>query len=298
MIRHTPLVLREAILSIRRKPLTSLMSALTVAMALALGMTLAFLYFRAQLSLAGLRSHLVVEAFLDPSASNEQMQQFAKQSVAPLPEVKSMETITKEAALAEYKRSTGEDAASVLGFSPLPCSIRITLQKPTTASEKNLEQALKKFAVVREIQFDSQTLKSLESRSAGLTLLAVILGCLLTTTTIVFLFTSTRLAIHTRRSAIRTMHLLGAPRTTIEVPFIVEGMLAGTSGGLIAGGCFLLLLHYILPNVSAEFVSSHSVGHLLPFVLLIPMIAGLLLGSISSVLSTLLATRSLRLRLW
>lgn len=296
MIGRIPFVLREALTIIRRKPLTSIMTALTVAMALGLGMTLGFLYLKAQLSLAGLRSHLVVEAFLDPAASNEQLQQFAKQSVATMPEVKSVQTVTKEEALTEYRRSTGEDASAVLGFNPLPGSIRITLKTPSGANVSVVEQKLKKFSIIKEVTFDSQALTTLQSRSSGLTLLAFILAGLLLAATIAFLFNSTRLAIHTRQNAIRTMHLLGARRTTIEMPFILEGTIAGCLGGLIGGATFLLMVANVLPRISPEFASTHSIGELAPYALLVPFVFGLLLGTIASALSTLTATRSLSLR--
>lgn len=295
---RVPLVLREALVNIRRKPLTSIMTALTVSMALGLGITLAYLYMKAEKSLGGLRSHLVVEAFFDPAVSNEEMLLFAKQNVGSISGVKSIVTVTKEEALAEYKRSSGEDAAAVLGFNPLPCSIRITMQLPTSANEKSLEASLKKFSIVRQIAFDNQTLSTLQSRSAGLTLLAFILGILLLAATIAFLFNSTRLAIHNRRGAIRTMQLLGAPRTTIEMPFILEGGVAGAIGGLIGGVAFLILVANVLPGISPEFKSSHAISELAPWAMIIPLILGLLLGLISSALSTLIATRSLRLRLW
>jgi cell division transport system permease protein len=52
---------------------------------------------------------------------------------------------------------------------------------------------------------------------------------------------------HARRDAVRAMRLLGASRTTIIAPFILEGMLAGFVGAVLGIALAHAIVTYGLP---------------------------------------------------
>jgi cell division transport system permease protein len=52
----------------------------------------------------------------------------------------------------------------------------------------------------------------------------------------VLIYNAIRLTVLSRRIEIRIMQLVGASRATVYVPFLIEGMLQGVIGGIIASG--------------------------------------------------------------
>ena len=54
------------------------------------------------------------------------------------------------------------------------------------------------------------------------------------------IFNAIKLTVVARRVEIRVMQLVGASRFTIRIPFLIEGIVQGTVGGIVAGGLLLL----------------------------------------------------------
>ena len=85
-----------------------------------------------------------------------------------------------------------------------------------------------------------------------------------------------RLALYARRDELDIMNLVGAPRAYVRGPFIMEGVLQGGFGALVAlvalGAAFLALrARYLVPLASALNVSAI---HFLPVELCVLLVAG------------------------
>jgi cell division transport system permease protein len=94
-----------------------------------------------------------------------------------------------------------------------------------------------------------------------------------------------RLSIFSRRREIEVMKLVGATNWFIRGPFMLEGLLCGLSGSILAVVLLLLGKTLVLPTVLGHVTSGSSDGvHALPFSLnaLVLIISGLLLGAAGS----------------
>jgi cell division transport system permease protein len=85
-----------------------------------------------------------------------------------------------------------------------------------------------------------------------------------------------RLALYARRDELDIMDLVGAPQAYVRGPFIMEGVLQGGIGALLAltalaAAFFALQARYLVPLASALNISSI---HFLPFELCVVMIVG------------------------
>src|ERR1041385_910019 len=103
----------------------SAMTALVIAVSLALLGIFIMLAKRANDSLEEFRAHLIIEAFFDPTVSSEEALVSVNEHIKPIAQLTSLKFISKEDALHDYEKNSGEDVQGILGYNPLPASARM-----------------------------------------------------------------------------------------------------------------------------------------------------------------------------
>jgi cell division transport system permease protein len=155
-----------------------------------------------------------------------------------MPEVRSVEYISKDEALTKYREERAaqgqDDLTTYLPENPLPASLDVKLRKPddyrTVASFLEVEPIVAK---VENIQDTTDRLVSITTflRTFGVVLLGVI-GAI-----VLFIVINTiRLAVLGRAEEIEVMRLVGASDAFIRWPFVFEGALVGLLGAAISLG--------------------------------------------------------------
>jgi cell division transport system permease protein len=156
--------------------------------------------------------------------------------------VKSVEYVSKEQAYAEQKKRNPE-AYKLLGSNPLPDTFRITPDDPDNiASVRDALAPLapsggdrapvdKSIDEVRNREDDTNKIltatRVVKYAMAGLASLLAIASMLLIGNTI-------RLSLYARRREVEVMKLVGATDWFIRWPFVMEGILLGAVGGVMA----------------------------------------------------------------
>lgn len=152
--------------------------------------------------------------------------------------------VSKAEALARFRRDFAELASLTTAFeaNPFPASVEVRV-RPDAQSGARAEGLAARLAAapgVADVRYDREWLSRVRAgleavRGFGLALaLVMILAAALTVTTVV------RLTLHARRDEIEIMQLVGSPYAFIRGPFIVEGLLQGGLGALLAlGGLWL-----------------------------------------------------------
>jgi cell division transport system permease protein len=153
------------------------------------------------------------------------------------PLVGAVETVSKGEALARFKRNFSDlaSAADDLPDNPLPASIEVQLV-PTAnpADVEALAARAAKLGGVADVRYDQRWIQRLLNavrlvRAGGFVLAAVLIfAAALTVASVV------RLALVARREEIHIMQLVGAPLAYIRGPFVVEGLIQGGVGALLA----------------------------------------------------------------
>jgi len=104
------------------------------------------------------------------------------------------------------------------------------------------------------------------------------------------IFNTIRMAIFNRREEIQMMKLIGAERSFIRGPFIVEAVVYGFFAAVLASGIGMSLFVLARPALEAADVSVTQTMNLLTayagFVLLGMIIIGAIIGIVSSLLAT------------
>jgi cell division transport system permease protein len=251
--------MEEAALSLWRGKQAGLLSTATIALALfVLG---GFLIVTANLQQLGAEwsnsAELSVYLKDDVTPADRQAVEAA---LAPGDVVASREFVSKADALARFKQTFGELAATMdgAGDNPLPASIEVRLRPGpgTGAAVDALGARLREMPGVADVRYDRQWLNRVLSAIAVIRGVGLVLGIILTVAAALTVANVVRLALYARRDELEIMQLVGAPQAFIRGPFVMEGVLQGGVGALLAlvalGAAFLALRgRYLTPLAPA-----------------------------------------------
>jgi cell division transport system permease protein len=263
MARVVSYAFDEAMRSLWRGRQSGVLSTATIALALfVLG---AFLVVTANLDRLGADWSAAAEMSVylaDDAAPADRAA--VEATLTPGAVVAAREFVSKEAALRKFKQTFGELAgtADSLGTNPIPASYEVRLQTPTSgAALETLVARLKEIPGVADVRYDRQWLDRLQTAIAIVRSVGFGLGLLLTVAAALTVANVVRLALFARRDEIEIMHLVGAPRAFIAGPFVMEGVLQGGLGAVIAlaslaAAFFALRSKYLIPFASAVNVST------------------------------------------
>lgn len=202
------------------------------------------------------------------------------------------EYVSKEQASARFKRDFPDLAASAerLDGNPFPASFEVRLRpdrREATEAVDLLALTLGGINGVADVRYDRRWLNRLNTIVRfvrGVGLLVVVLLAIASALTVANVV---RLAASARRDEIEIMQLVGAPFTYVRGPFIVEGILQGGAGALVA----LLLLWGTFTAMRLRYgqLAADAVGlttiSFLPFELWVAVVGGgMLLGCVGGLI--------------
>ncbi len=213
------------------------------------------------------------------------------QKIESLNGVGSVEYITKEQALAEYRDSLGENKEYLDGYdgedNPLRNELRIKISDITLfESVSNNVLNMEEIANVRDSQEIVDMLISVRQVMGvlGFWILAV-----LAIVSLFIISNTIKLAMYNRRNEINIMKYVGATNGFIRFPFVLEGVLIGLIAAVVSLGIqWCLYVYAIVPLLSElSFLSSSIVPFNEMFNNLVICFGsiGLLVGTFGSALS-------------
>jgi cell division transport system permease protein len=271
--------LEEAVASLWRGRQSGLLSTATIALALfVLG---AFLVVTSNLQQLGTEWSGAAEMSVYLTDQATPAERSAIETIlAPGSVVAAREYVSKSDALVRFKRTFGDLASAVdsLSDNPLPASYEVTLRAGpgVEASVDQLGATLRQAAGVADVRYDRQWLTRLLSVVTVIGGVGLVLGTVLTIAAALTVANVVRLALYARRDELDIMQLVGAPQVYIRGPFVMEGVLQGGVGAVVAlaalGAVFVAVrARYLAPMASAINLSS---VHFLPLELCVFLVAG------------------------
>jgi cell division transport system permease protein len=231
--------LREALRGLRRTSAPALAALLTVLLtAVVLGVFIPIV--QATTGTANeVRSRVVVDVYIKDAASAQEKADL-RTAIENTANVKSVEYISKAEALdlARGKNPKAfKEGTELLGSNPLPDSYRVTPEDPDKIGQivqrldAGGEPQLAAIDEVRDREEDTSKILSatglVKALTAGMAVLLVLASIALIANTI-------RLSVFARRREVEVMKLVGATNWFIRWPFVIEGMIVGFFGGLLA----------------------------------------------------------------
>ena len=239
--------LKEALRSLSRNAAPSLAAVLTVLMtALVLGVFIPIV--QATTGTANsIRGKVVVDIYAKDTATLKQLHEL-RDALATTPNVKKIQFITKDQALAS-ERKKHQDAYALLGSNPLPNLFRVTPKDPDKIDaivdrlapvDPAIGKRKPQLAAIDEVRNRRDETDKILSATGLVKLLTAGLTVLLVLTSIALVANTIRLSIFSRRREVEVMKLVGATNWFIRWPFVIEGVLVGLMGGVLAGLCLVI----------------------------------------------------------
>jgi cell division transport system permease protein len=232
----------EAFRALRRNGAPTLAAVVTTVVTVVLLGVLIPIFQTAQAKSNEVRGELAINFALYDDATSAEIAQ-AKADVEAVPHVASVEYISKQEALTTLKSELKDKSiVEELHTNPLPASL---LVKATDASDLGeIEKTVMgtsgggaaqpvSSAISNPFSRQQSTAKIEKVTSALKIVLSVIMG-LLVLASLMLIGNTIRLSIYTRRREVEVMRLVGATRWFIRWPFVIEGVVVGFMGGLVA----------------------------------------------------------------
>jgi cell division transport system permease protein len=163
-----------------------------------------------------------------------------------IPHVASVNFISKGAALVELEEDLGksksEDLLAQLHDNPLPANFQIKADDAsnldsvraavTPPGPNGKPQPIS--PIVQDVFDRQQQSEQIEQVTSALKIVLTVITALLIVASLMLVGNTIRLSIYTRRREVEVMRLVGATRWFIRWPFMIEGVVVGFAGGLIA----------------------------------------------------------------
>jgi cell division transport system permease protein len=231
-----------------------------------------------------IQKELEVHVYFASNATPQQEQAVAAK-LRHDPQVKDVQFVSKAEALKLMQKKFKDLATVPLPSNPLPDSYTVTPLKAayTPLIGNKVKQA--GWSGVDNVRWGSATAKRVLTIAKVISLVFLIAVILLVVASTLLIANTIRLSIFARRREIEVMKLVGATNWFIRGPFMLEGLVCGLVGSLLAVILLVLgktvALPSILPHIGGgEGSDVHSLSF--TFNALALLAAGLLLGAMGS----------------
>ena len=161
--------------------------------------------------------------------------------------VKSTEYVSKDEAAVKMKEDLGEDFINFLGDNPLPPSIDVYLYANYTSPDSvaKIEKYVLEYPFVKEVYYQESLLFLINENVRKISLFLLVISSFLFLIALTIINNTIRLSVYSKRFIIRTMQLVGATRSFIRSPFLIQSAFHGLMAALIAMGLLMGLLYLI-----------------------------------------------------
>jgi cell division transport system permease protein len=183
------------------------------------------------------RGRVMVDVYMKTSATGADAARVKRELLA-VPHVRSVEFVSKQQAYAQQSKQDPQ-AYQLLASNPLPDTFHVIPDNPSNVLAVHASLTPKggsgtiDAAIQNVSQKKNDTKKILEVTNL-VTITAAVLFVLLAFASILLIANTIRLSLYARRREVEVMKLVGATDWFIRWPFVIEGMIVGAFGALLA----------------------------------------------------------------
>ena len=230
-----------------------------------------------------LRSKYKIEVFFDSDISKRDAVNLVE-DIGSIKGVRNTTFIDKENATRIFEKQFGENILDYIDRNPLPMSCVVNVNR-TGDFELDIFPIVKKINAldgVDNVEHQGKLIKRIESYHNRFTKLFFISSIIIIAITISIIYNTIKLTIYAKKDLIQDLHIIGATNTFVKVPFLIEGVLQGLIGSVIAF-TFLSIALKIGNSLLSQFVSISI--RMDPAAASVMLLIGILISFIGSFLS-------------
>ena len=238
--------------------------------------------------LAGmLESQVQISVYLEDHLTDREKRQIGY-DIESLQGIDSVTYVDRETAKERLKERLGDQKYLLDALSednPLPDAFEVTVTTPSVV--ESAAGAIAAMQGVEEAKYGQDVVEHLFDITRLMRIFGFVLMCLLGGATLFIISNTIRLTVFARRKEIAIMKYVGATDWFIRWPFLLEGIVLGCIGGLIAA----VALRSFYAAMAAKIYSTLAFFPLMPqypfmnYVTAAILLAGIVIGAIGSVIS-------------
>jgi cell division transport system permease protein len=186
-------------------------------------------------------------------------QQSLQQRLTAMPQVENVQYVSQQQAYTLFKSamSNEQSLVSTVTASELPPSLEVKLKNPS-ADYSIVASAAQGAAGVDSVIDEMTILNKFYRLLDGLRNAVIVVALILVVAAILLVANTIRLSAFNRRRETGIMRLVGASNFYIQLPFLLEGVIAGLFGWVIAAALLVGVKSLLLNNLQQYF--SYNVG--------------------------------------
>lgn len=227
------------------------------------------------------KENMQVSVLMKQNVSEKSARQF-QDKLDGMRFIRSSEFISKEQGQEEMAELLGDDFLSVFETSPIPVSIDVTLDADYVSADslEMVRREISESSLVDEVVYQRSLVDALNANLSRISMVIGVFIILLLFISFVLINNTVRLNVYARRFTVHTMKLVGATRSFIRGPFLVQSVFQGLFSAFIA----IIALLGILFVIRREFLQLFAIFRLelLLAVMGIVLVAGVLICFIST----------------
>ena len=161
--------------------------------------------------------------------------------------IKTTKYISKEQGQAELAELLGEDFVDIFETSPIPASVEITLDADYVSSDslEVVKAEISKSPLVAEVNYQGSLVDALNANLSKISLILAFFIGLMLFISYVLINNTVRLNVYARRFTIHTMQLVGATRSFIRAPFLIQSAFQGIFSAFVAIMALIVILFFL-----------------------------------------------------
>lgn len=286
-VRTIEYYIREVFISLRRNNWMSVASIGTVAVSLFIfGMFLMMVMNMNKLA-ENMESQVQINVYLLDKVDREQARDIEK-DLKEIEGVESVGFVTKDEAMERFKDRLGDQKTLLDALdetNPLPDSFEVTVTNPDLV--KSAAEKMEKIDGVECAKYGQDVMEHLFEITRLLRIFGFTLMLVLAFATLFIISNTIRLTVFARRKEIAIMKYVGATDWFIRWPFVMEGMVLGLFGSIIAA----MVLKTAYTAMAEKVYETLAFFPLIPeqpfltYITIVVVISGMVVGAIGSAVS-------------
>ena len=286
-VRTIEYYIREVFISLRRNNWMSVASIGTVAVSLFIFGLFLMMVMNMNKLAENMESQVQINVYLLDKVDREQARDIEK-DLKEIEGVESVGFVTKDEAMERFKDRLGDQKTLLDALdetNPLPDSFEVTVTNPDlvkTAAEK-----MEKLDGVECAKYGQDVMEHLFEITRLLRIFGFTLMLVLAFATLFIISNTIRLTVFARRKEIAIMKYVGATDWFIRWPFVMEGMVLGLFGSIIAA----MVLRTAYTAMAEKVYDTLAFFPLIPeqpfltYITIVVVISGMVVGAIGSAVS-------------
>jgi cell division transport system permease protein len=188
------------------------------------------------------RSRVIADVYLQPRVTSAEVARVRGIIENETPHVGRVQYIPKEKAIASERKAGRGEYYDLLGANPLPDTFRVYPDKPDNITK--VHNALAPLSpsggrtvidpAIDEVRNREEDTNKILSATRVVKITMALLAVLLCVASVLLIANTIRLSLYARRREVEVMKLVGATDWFIRWPFVLEGVLVGAIGGVLA----------------------------------------------------------------